>query len=1157
MQQKAGNMNAGEFLDVLLARDMLEALAAEKLREQVATAGRDVEAHEVAALLISREELTLKQAQRILGEDEMPLPLPPAEPEPLPAEDEPLEAEPADTPGLTPLQEPPPESALEPAPAGLTPIDDGGGLQPLDGGLQPVDGGLQALGGLDAFGMDGGLEPAGEQAPAPKSFKKQNVRSNPWESPFLWGGGVLLLVLVMSGVLLYFVLARGNAAKMFEVSEKAYEEGSYSQAIDYYDEFLAAFPGDKNAGTARVRRGLAMLRIEVNSKNDMDSALKVAEEVLPEMNQEEKMEEARAELSGLLPTIAEGFVARARKTSETEGSKLNVELAQRAMVLVNNPDYLPTSQRKAQLGRIEKIEEDIRIEQREINRDFALVEALKNIKSALASGDTIVAYETREKLVKEYNDLETNEQLRAAVLEISGIVGGKAETVDEDQPPIPGDRSPQIAAQLLPSASRGEGDASLNGQLLAFLINGSVYGVDGGKGKLLWKRFVGYDTLFHPQAMEDQPGSDILIVDARYDELQRVKAANGEVVWRQQLGEQFERPLVTPDSVIVTTHSGKVSQIEAATGKLTRFTQLPQETSSAPGYDATNSRLFQAGGHSNLYMMSPLRMNVSGVHYLGHKAGSIETPPVVLKGHVFVAVNEGPDFAMLHILSVSGSEIKKAQPPIRLNGRVSSSMKIVGRRAMVVTELGAFYLFEIDPSSSSQPAREMLSTAAVLQQPTKIFTAGSGGDLWAAEQRLAYYQVQPARSQLSTPTVKFERDTFISPLTMTPSGVVFHARQPDKSPAFVLAASRKDDDKPLWEMEIGTPLIDGLAIDKTRGEYVGMSVFGRLFRIPAGEVAKGDMNIVAPWAENANSTGPEYAHRTEIGDGRLAFTANRGDLLLVYDPTNKARPVRQRKYPIPEEPLTGPPAAFKNAVLAPSAAGQIFWLDPGSEEVKSAFQPQLKPGEKVVWRRPHVLPGGEEFVVGDKRGFVYRVGIKKSDTEFLAELQKAKAPGPLLSDFAQVNKNLFVAGTEGGEDHVMMFELPKLELKSKTPLGGRWKWGPYEVQGQVLTASDRGGIVCQDGAGKLLWKTPLKYGPLTGKPVAVQAGAATDLVICTQGGVVWRISSQDGKDVGSTNLGEPLQGSPVRNQKGYLIPGADGAFHLIEPPASTAAAPQP
>jgi len=447
MQQEAGNMTPGEFLDALLERGILEDEDIAVLRNQIETAGRDVEAHEVAALLISREDLTHKQADRILG-DSAPQPVyiddPADEPyestagEDAPYDDEdhapaPVEAEAG---GLTPIDD---------DDGGLTPIDDAGGLTPIDdaGGLTPIDGGLTPMGGHDAFDTGGGLNPldGSEQEPRrapPKGHQKHAVRGNPWESPFLWGGGVLLLVLIMSGVLLYFVLARGNATQMFEVAQKSYEDASYSQSIDYYDKFLEAFPKDKNAGIARVRRGLAKLRIEVDSKRDFDGALKVAEEVLPEMNKEEKMEEARPELSGLLPTIAEGFVARARKTTETEGSKLNVELAQRAMKLVNNPDYLPGSQRKAQLGRIEKIEEDIRIEQREINRDFALIEALKNIKTELEKGDTIAAYETRERLVKEYNDLETNDQLRAAVLKISGIVGEKAEVVDAQQEPLPG-----------------------------------------------------------------------------------------------------------------------------------------------------------------------------------------------------------------------------------------------------------------------------------------------------------------------------------------------------------------------------------------------------------------------------------------------------------------------------------------------------------------------------------------------------------------------------------------------------------------------------------------------------------------------------------------------------------------------------------------------
>ena len=62
------------------------------------------------------------------------------------------------------------------------------------------------------------------------------------------------------------------------------------------------------------------------------------------------------------------------------------------------------------------------------------------------------------------------------------------------------------------------------------LLYGSVYGFDIGAGKVLWRRFVGFETQIQPIAFEDTEPL-LLISDQRLNQLVCVRPANGSVLW--------------------------------------------------------------------------------------------------------------------------------------------------------------------------------------------------------------------------------------------------------------------------------------------------------------------------------------------------------------------------------------------------------------------------------------------------------------------------------------------------------------------------------------------------------------------------------------------------------------------------------------------------
>ena len=78
---------------------------------------------------------------------------------------------------------------------------------------------------------------------------------------------------------------------------------------------------------------------------------------------------------------------------------------------------------------------------------------------------------------------------------------------------------------------------------------------------------VGLSSPFPPQPIPG--GTTVLAFDARHDELVRLDARTGELLWRQALGEPVaDPPLVLGNQVIQATPGGKLLVIDLPTGAL-------------------------------------------------------------------------------------------------------------------------------------------------------------------------------------------------------------------------------------------------------------------------------------------------------------------------------------------------------------------------------------------------------------------------------------------------------------------------------------------------------------------------------------------------------------------------------------------------------------
>ncbi len=1199
-------MSADRFLDRLEQTGLLEAWFLQTLRDQTASSKTPPTADSIAKRLVRSGHLTKLQAAKLLADLEDDTAEPPATPKkpaagsgksadsrgkakPAPSIDEELGLAPlGDEPdlGLAPLPEDAPAkpaededvvlledaSATAPAPArpavprplrepaGLKPLEPVSGLKPLEslGGLQPLDAadGLQPLadaGGLQALDeqalSSGGLqEPSDALQKGARRAPKKRPSGSPWDSTLMYAGGGGLLLLLIIGLVLWYTLTRGSAAELLQAADEAYRSGSYSQAIPNYERFLASYPDDPNVSLARVRIGTARIRQVLEGSKDKQPALKAVEETLPTIENEAAFDEARAELASILPEIAEGFSQPAKTEADMKKAQALVDLAAQAMKLVNNPGYIPTSLRKPVEARIEKITEDIELAKRNINQNKRLAETVAAIRQAVQAGKTVEAYEVRRKLLGEYPGLDQNAQLVEAVLAIAQRERDLVKAVEDPVVAAQEDRPSVAEFRVALASRRGTGKPGNDQQMVCFLARGSVYGLQASTGQLKWRRSVGYDTLANPQPLARQPGADVIAVDSQHQELLRLKGDTGQLVWRTPLGERFSEPIVKGAQILVATQGGRVLGIDAETGNATGQVRIPQTLQLGPGL-SDKGHLYQVGEHSNVYVLDEVTLECKEVYYLGHKPGSVAAPPVLALGHLFLVENSGADYSDLHVLATdaNGLSLKPAIKPIRLQGRVQVPLILAAARVMVVTDLGAIRVFEVNTANAKNPVADIVEAVVASYKTAVIgYPVFDSGRLWVGDERFTKYDVQTSRNRLIRQWIKDERDVFVAPPQVI-GDTVYHLRRRKDSPAYTAAAIVGEDGKVLWEVDLAVPA-SLLTVDMERKQVHSVSAQAELFELTPEVFQVGVVDQAAA-AAGAAARGKPFTEVQAMDQGRwaLASARERGHV-VVYDPNAATPDARLRDVLLKAAgtaQVAATPAFGLGGLIAPLDNGQVLLLDPTTGDNKLLpFQPTVEAGSKVAWQRA-VVVGTEqrEFVIADNRRKLFRVGVKDQPEPHLAELAQVQLEVDIVSPLAAVGDTVYAVVRGTNSDTILSIGATDLAAGKEWPVEGRVVWGPETLNDLVLVATDRQTLLAFEAGQKQRWTSPLSYGPLVGRPLPVSG----NLLLASLSGTVWMISGQDGKELTKAEVGEPLGAGPVAFANGsrLLVSAADGTLLVI------------
>jgi outer membrane protein assembly factor BamB len=1183
-------ISAERFLTILHEKDLVPAELIERLRRQLAQAEKAPGVEAVANELIKQGYLTPALAKRLLAAADTAEE--PAAKEPIsPAEDEltlaPLEDEPTIKPGATGSAGAGATGPARVSSTGAKPPAASPGQQPdvtslLEAELKALEGGAKGTstkGSLERLmadptvgGAAGGM-PLGPPRTKKKGWRRflknlKNIKGFLKRKPkktvvvkpvdpkqvklmvIAWGTAVLLIV---GGMVLVSYLLPLSADQTLRAGQDAYEAGKFAEAVKQYASFVTRFAQDRRLSPAKVRLALAQIAAASQGSGGALAALKVAQAVVPKIEREDAFKESHKELALMLANIAAELSKQIRQYPDQALG----QQARAALGLMEH--YIPVSERPTE--KVAEVTALLSASEQDVGRNSELDAAVTAMADAVTKGDLAQAYATCAELVKQYPDLADNERLGKAMAAVSQAQQAIVKVVPHVQAAQAAPETPGVvAAVALVVQSKSGQRADAQGHGVVALAGGAAYGLDAASGKVRWRRWVGADpavrpTIFPPQPISTEPGSDVLLADAARQEVWRLAATSGQVVWRYAVGEPFDGPpVIAGKRVLVATRSGRLLVIDVATGNSAAYVQLPQKLHVAPAYDPQRGLVFQVAEKSNLYVLSLADGRCRQVLYLGHEAGAIAVPPVVAGDFLVVAENHGASDFTLRALAIQTAKMDPADPilkpvqPLAMKGHVSNPMAAQNRRLLVVTDQGGPSVCELDAGQRAAPlrtiaqiARSVAETARGGIENLRHYVVLQGDHFWIADIELAEYEIRAAEGRLVPTMIAQQGSLFLQPPILL-GRTVLDVRRTANLPGVLVSALDVDAQELAWQTRVAVPLPSEPLPTVAEGKITALTAMGAMFRLDAaglrGETIADQPALVIP----AGKLLRPIRSVIPLSGGMFAMTSGaESSEIILFDP--QEQPPRFRSLMVPSGTMACAPIALSGGLLAPCSNGQVYLLDPQSMgNMAEPFEPELKTALAWTWRVPAAV--GEKDAVlsdGDKR--LYRLEISTADQAKpqLIAASEAKVAKSIASPVAVAGGAAYAVDTT---DTLRRFALPSLAEGKSSKLNGPCVWGPQGMGKHLLVATDKHQLLCLGDQHDVLWQVDLPYGPLVGR--AWDAG--DHYLFASQSGAIWRVEAATGKELGKVESGCPLGTGPVLLGERLFVGSRDGCIYEVQLP---------
>jgi outer membrane protein assembly factor BamB len=1094
-------MNAQEFIAALEEKGVLSPRLLEKLREKVGDGAGTMPAKSLAKFLVQKKHISADIAEQLLqkplqGESEQKPTLP---------------QQPTATESVTEIESPPTEDLF-----------------------------------ADSATLEDHASAANHEQPVPKrssrkktrnrqSRRKPARRKNEWDSPLLLFGGGGLILLVLCGIVTWYLLFRDTGDDQLDLARTAMSDGSYSQAISHYERFLERFSGHPEQSPASVELAMARLRRATEGRSDYELAFDVANKQITAVQNEPSFDSAHDELATLLPRIASGLAGKAETEPDPAAAGELVELSNQALQFCVNPKLIPKKLRDD--AELQEIRETLaRVERRQ--ESLVAAEAtVETMQEAIDSGDTAAAYEAYKLLVKQHPERQTHKKLQEMVHQTSLAEQNDIAFIPTETPAKKTDPPSPIVAELALAQHRNRGEIQATG-IICFHADGALYGLEVSTGALSWRRFTGFDP--HPYVINI--GEDVITRDASTNDLLRLDRATGKLQWRQPFDKPFAKPLLLGDKAFVASESGRLFIVELGTGTISGYLQFAQSLHVPPVADGAGHRLYLVGNHSSVYSISLDDLSCTGVYYLGHSPGSIRVAPVVALNKLAVFENRGVGSSQFHLLAIGeNGGVTKSLNNNRLTGLVLTQPLVSGRRMIVLTDRGQMNAYELGPQQDASALSQVATRAPSSARSVIGFPLLTDRFVWVADSQLNKYAIQPTDNRLPVRDIakNYRGAVFDHPLQAR-DGTLFHLRRPKGRAGIAAAAMDIATGRTLWETDLAIPPAGTPIVDPTNQTITTANTNGAVFVLDQQAIDQGVEDQPVKFVNTPPTSPPQLSSAIDLGAGRAVFgTAGETPWLVAYDPARTAA-----RWVKMSGPLATSPARLGSGFVVPLEIGQVLYCDPAQNNREvAAFQPRLEPRQRVAW-----LPVGipedptEQCVLCDGTEMIYQLQLTDGAQPTLEAVRSAPIGAMPLSTRIAVTGNHAWIGTN--DRRLASFELSTLEISREITLSANIAWGPYAIANQLLMATSDNQLVCLTTDSEVKWKVPLHDGELAGPPL----GTDRTLLLSLKKGTIQAMDLATGGLLGERDLGQPLATGLVPFGKRYLVAAHDGTLLEVEHP---------
>jgi outer membrane protein assembly factor BamB len=251
------------------------------------------------------------------------------------------------------------------------------------------------------------------------------------------------------------------------------------------------------------------------------------------------------------------------------------------------------------------------------------------------------------------------------------------------------------------------------------LVGGVLYALDAHSGEHVWARRVGVDTDALPVRLPETAYSPeiALIPSSDRRTISAVEIQTGRSVWEHVLSDlACGQPLVIGHRILVCQSSGRVDELELASGHLRGFYNLGQALTVGGTRQEGSGLVYIPADSFAVYVIDAVQRRCVAVLYSGHPAGSLRSPPVIVwqrgrlsqseeGGFLVLPQAEGLDAVKLRAfqLPIKHPDQPALHPEWTVSGWPWFPPHQDGERLALVTDTGTLGLFGIGQIGNRDP----------------------------------------------------------------------------------------------------------------------------------------------------------------------------------------------------------------------------------------------------------------------------------------------------------------------------------------------------------------------------------------------------------------------------------------------------------------------